>query len=159
VRQLTTPPCSLAPNKDELRENATRVAERVAHHAGIEFEMEMEKWFEKGVSKQHKSVGPIPHEVVPLLDELYAPYNDMLLKLILSNPFEVDKLALVHEFASYRPPAPLSDDELKEINKEMDAAADAAADKQRERDAAGKMKAKAMENKPPKGRNVPVPSI
>lgn len=119
----------------------------------------MEKWFDKGVSKQHKSVGPIPHEVVPLLNELYAPYNDMLLKLILSNHFEVDKLALVHEFASYTPPPPLSDDESKQINKEMDAAADAAADKQRERDAAGKMKAKAVERKPPKGRNVPVPSI
>ena len=140
----------------ELRDNATSVAERVAQHAGVDFVMETEKWFKQGVSKQHKSVGPIPAEVVPLLNELYAPYNDMLLKLILSNPFVANKGALVHELSTpYTPPPAMSDDELRQLDEEMNAAADAAALKQEEREAAQKNQVKAELNKPPKGRKIP----
>lgn len=157
-----TPAFPMVPS-GELRANATHVAERVAHHAGVPFEIAEPKWFTQGVSKQHKSVGTIPEEVVPLLNELYAPYNDMLLKLLLSNAFPMDRLAVLREFGEYVPPPPPPPAELAEINDEMNAAAEAASLKAEERlrqsEKQRKGSREVASNKKPKARNVPVPDI
>lgn len=92
------------------------MAERVAKHMGQPFDIVEPQFFEEGVSKQHKSHGTIPPEAVPLLNELYEPYNQQLIKLLLSNNFPLQPHMILSEFKPYQlPPGSAPEKTAKEI--------------------------------------------
>lgn len=72
--------------------------------------MSRPKLFAEGISaKAKKSHGPVPAHIVPILNEVFEPYNSLLLKLLLSNPFVFNPHALMSEFKPYVSPPPKKD--------------------------------------------------
>ena len=71
---------------------------RITDFMEVPFELTDDKWFDKGVSRMKKSSGVIPGDIVPELDALFAPYNRLLMRLLLHNDFNINALPLLREF-------------------------------------------------------------
>eukprot|EP00049_Salpingoeca_infusionum_P018744 m.358596 g.358596 ORF g.358596 m.358596 type:complete len:479 (-) comp18193_c0_seq1:1036-2472(-) len=83
----------------ELKENARAAVKRISDFMGVPFNPTNEKWFEKGVSRKHKSVGAMPEDIREALFHFYEPYNNWLLQFLLTNNFNVNPKYLIRELS------------------------------------------------------------